>query len=857
MADEPPDDQTTSWQGPAGPDAPPPPGEAPSSLHISGYEVVRRLGEGGMGEVWEAEQLVPVRRRVALKVIKWGMDTREVVARFASERQALAVMNHPCIAKVFDAGSTPEGRPFFTMEFVPGVPLTHYCDAERLTNRARLELFVQVCEGVQHAHQKGIIHRDLKPSNVLVSLEDGRPLPKIIDFGVAKATEKRQAQHTLFTELGQVLGTPSYMSPEQADLASTDIDTRTDVYSLGVMLYELLAGVLPFDPRELRQARFDEVLRRIREQEPPRPSTRVQKAGAESTATARTRRTEVPALRRELKGDLDWIVMKALEKDRARRYETSSALAQDIQRFLHHEPVRARPPSAAYRARRFVRRHRVGVAAASLLLVALVLGVVGTTVGLVRARRAEAQAQEEAATARRVSEFLVRLFEVSDPGEARGNTVTAREILDRGAQKIRAELKDEPVVQARLMDTMGKVYDSLGLYEGARPLLEEALARREARLGPEHLEVSESASRLGDLLRKQGRYPAAEPLLKRALGIREKALPPEDGRIADSINNLAVLYENAGRYAEAEPLHERALRIREKAGDEAGMARTLQNLGVLLARQGKPDAAEPHFRRVLEIDERTLGPDHPDVGTACNNLAILFKQRRRYAEAEPLYARALAIRRRALGPSHPGVADTLNNLGNLHLEQGHYAEAEPLYREALGIYEKALGPGHPSLGRTLDNLAQLQVRLGRHAAAEDTYLRALGLREKALRADHPEIATNLYNLAELRHERKRYAEAEHGFRRSLAIREKVIGPDSPITADSLYALGIVLRDRGRRAEALPPLARAFDIRVANLPAEDRDRVEATEAYAGLLAALGRKAEAEAARRKGVAAGAAP
>jgi tetratricopeptide (TPR) repeat protein/tRNA A-37 threonylcarbamoyl transferase component Bud32 len=812
---------------------------------------LQRLGEGGMGEVWLAEQSVPVRRRVALKLIKAGMDTRQVIARFEAERQALAVMDHPAIATVFDGGATQDGRPFFVMEYVQGEPITSYCDRERLTTRERLELFIQVCGGVQHAHQKGIIHRDLKPSNVLVTIQDNRPVPKIIDFGVAKATSQPLTALSVFTELGVLIGTPEYMSPEQAEMTGLDIDTRTDVYALGVMLYELLTGALPFSRQTLREAGLDGLRRAIREKEPPRPSTRVTTLGAELPETARRRRTDPGRLAGQLRGDLDWIAMKALEKDRTRRYETANAFALDIGRHLRSEPVVARPPSTLYRTLKFARRHRAGVTAAALLFIALVLGVVGTTLGLVRARRAEAQARADALTASQVSDFMVNLFAVSDPSEARGNSVTAREILDRGADRIRSDLKEQPLVQARLMSTMGNVYDGLGLYPDGRRLLEAALEKREAALGPDHLDVAESASQLGDLSRKQGRYDAAEPLLKRALSIRERNLGPEHRMVAESLTNLAVLYENAGRFDEARPLYERAVSIREKIpGDEAGLARTMQNLGILNARQARHADAERFFRRTLDIQQRILAPDHPDLGTAFNNLAILYKLQRRFAEAEPLYAQALEIRRRALGPKHPSVADTLNNLANLHLDQDHLDAAEPLYREALSIYEGALGPEHPSLGRTLDNLAQLYVRQQKHAEGEAMYRRALGIREKALRADHPEIATNLYNLGELYHEQKRHSDAERLFQRALAIRERVLGAGNLLTADCLYALGVLFNDSGRKEKALPVLLRAFEIRIKELPKDHRDRVEATEAYVSVLRALGRQAEANAAQARG-------
>src|SRR5262245_50337583 len=348
---------------------------------VGPYRPLQKLGEGGMGEVWLAEQTEPIRRKVALKLIKAGMDTKHFVARFEAERQALALMDHPTIARVFDAGATPRGLPYFVMEYVQGEPITAYCDRQRLTMRERLELLSRICEGVQHAHQKGIIHRDLKPSNVLVAIQGGRPVPKIIDFGVAKATAQRLTERTMYTELGALIGTPEYMSPEQAEMTGLDVDTRTDVYALGVILYELLTGALPFDPKELRAAGFDEIRRRIREVDPPRPSTKVSTLGERATESARRRGTEPAKLVSRLRGDLDWITMKALEKDRTRRYGSPMELAADIARHLGDEPVQARPPSVAYRTRKFIRRHRLGAAAAAFISLTLVAGMIGTTVG--------------------------------------------------------------------------------------------------------------------------------------------------------------------------------------------------------------------------------------------------------------------------------------------------------------------------------------------------------------------------------------------------------------------------------------------------------------------------------------------
>ncbi|MFQ5668863.1 MAG: protein kinase, partial [Candidatus Binatia bacterium] len=515
-----------------------------------------------------AEQSEPVKRRVALKVIKQGMDTKQVVARFEAERQALALMDHPAVAKVFDAGATPQGRPYFVMEHVKGVPLTEHCDRQKLTTRQRLELFMDVCAGVQHAHQKAIIHRDLKPTNVLVTIQEGKAVPKIIDFGVAKATAQKLTEKTLFTELGTLIGTPEYMSPEQAEMTGQNVDTRTDVYSLGVMLYELLAGALPFAAKELRSAGFEGIRRKIRDDEPPTPSKRVSTLGEGSTASANARKTTPSTLQRQLQGDLDWITMRALEKDRTRRYGSPSELAADIGRHLKDEPVVAGPPSAAYRARKFVRRHRAGVVAATIGVVVLLIFSVTMTLQARRIATERDRANEERAASDRVSEFLADMLGSVDPeamggallkdleeritraqrrrGGAGGNPeqelasfkkalsgvnptgaalyLLDEQILSRAGETVERTLSEDPRIAGRLEDTLGVTYRKLGLNEKAERHALRAVKLREQELGMDHPETLNSMDNLAIVYAVQGRYAEAEPLFVKVLETRKRVL---------------------------------------------------------------------------------------------------------------------------------------------------------------------------------------------------------------------------------------------------------------------------------------------------------------------------------------------
>jgi len=781
---------------------------------IGPYRLLEKIGEGGMGEVWVAEQHKPIRRTVALKVIKSGMDTRQVIARFESERQALALMDHPAIAKVFDAGETEQGRPYFVMEYVKGIPITAYCDQNRLTTPERLALFMEVCDGIQHAHQKAIIHRDLKPSNILVAIQDSKAVPKIIDFGVAKATAQSLTERTMYTELGVLIGTPEYMSPEQAEMSGQNVDTRTDVYSLGAILYELLVGALPFDPRELRRAGFDEIRRKIREEDPPKPSTKLSTMGALSTAEAQKRRTEPTALIRQVRGDLDWITMKALEKDRIRRYGSPSELAADIDRFLHHQPIVARPPSTVYKAKKFVRRHRVGVGVASTIALLLVAFSVTTAIQARRIARERDRANQEAETSRQVSEFLTGLFKVSNPSEALGNSITAREILDKGAESITRELQGQPLVQGKLMNTMGYVYESLGLYDPAQKLLETALDIRTKTLGPDDPDVATTLSDLAAVVWRKGNFTKAETLHKQALAIREKRFGRDSEEAATSLHNLGTLYWNQGNYEESRRLCERALAIREKVlgPEHADVASTLNSLGAIAYKEGNLKKAGEMWEQTLAIREKALGADHPLIAQSLNNLAIVYTYTGEPKRAVPLLERVVKIQEKVLGANHPDLASGLMNLGDAISFSGDPPGAKPYYARAVAIMETA-SPGNPELGRFLDRLAYVLLEENDLKGAEGLYERSLALRQKAYGSRHPDIAESLGGLAECASRGGRLQEAEALYERALAITRKPEGGYYPAAYDVLKGYAALLRatHRDAKAEEMEAIVRSMEI----------------------------------------------
>jgi non-specific serine/threonine protein kinase/serine/threonine-protein kinase len=709
---------------------------APQS--VGPYRLIKKLGEGGMGQVWLAEQTEPVRRQVALKLIRGGMYDAALLQRFQAERQSLAMMDHPAIAKVFEAGSAANGQPYLVMEYVPGLPITDFCDQKKLGIADRLKLFVAACEGVQHAHQKAIIHRDLKPGNILVVEVDGKPAPRIIDFGLAKAANPRLSEE--LTNQGTLLGTPGYISPEQAQGNSQDVDTRTDVYSLGVILYVLLTGVLPI---ETKNQPLDQVLRRLREEEPLHPSARAAAEKQQLVLIATQRALEPRHLLRQLRGDLDRIVMHALEKDRSRRYGTPSELAADIRRFLAHEPVMAASPSLAYRVRKYIRRNRLAVAAVTALVVILSGFVAMQAIQLRRITRERDRAD-------RVTEFMTGMFRITDPNNsAKANNTTAREVLDKASADIGSGLAKDPELQADMMVVMGQAYGNLGFYSRAQSLLSQAVEIRRHLLGPNNPLTIRAMDSLAHVIRYQGHYAESEQLYRNMLEIRRKTLGPENAETLWTEINLAWTLSKEGHYEEAEKLEREVLEIHRRVlgGDNRHTLTDMAALAATLNKTGHPVEAEKLLRDVLERQRRVLGPEKPDTLTSMNNLANILTAQKRYAEAERLQRETLEVQKSVLGPDHPDTLRSMLNLSWSLNREGQYAEAEKLGRETVEKQQKVLGVDHPETQQSITNLADTLIYEGRYLEAEKLQHEVIQTQQRIHGLTHAETASSIYDLA--------------------------------------------------------------------------------------------------------------
>jgi serine/threonine protein kinase/tetratricopeptide (TPR) repeat protein len=692
---------------------------------VGRYSIVERIGEGGFAVVYCASQNHPIRREVALKVLKLGMDTKQVIARFESERQVLARMDHPNIARIFDAGAAADGRPYFAMELVDGAPITAYCDANRLSIHERLGLFVQVCQAVQHAHQKGIIHRDLKPSNILVTQVDGAAVPKVIDFGIAKAMESGGSAHTAFTELRHFVGTPQYMSPEQAGAGDGDVDTRSDIYSLGVLLYELLTGVTPFDVETVRQPSFERVRREVREAEPLRPSTRVSAMGAAAAGAAAVRGLDGPRLRRVLARELDWVVVKAIDKDRTLRYDTAAALSDDVRRYLAYEPVVAGPPHTLHRLRLFVRRHRGPLLAATAVAVALLLGLAGTTFGLVRAKRDRARTEAALAEAEQVSRFLADMLRSANPDRARGQQLLVRDVLDRTARSLdQGKLGDRPLVEAGIRMALGSSYESLGMFAEAERQFRRSLELRQRVLGDENRETAKAILGLAGTLSAAGESRVAESLVRRGLGIQERVLGATHPETLDTHCMLAWAIWTNGDVEGAKAELSNVIGLSRGAAGAGGTAASRERLADALSKLGvvlldtDPDGAEPLFAEALTLDRAAHGDKYRNVARNMSNLAAVRMKRGDFKAAEAFWREVLRLQRQMLPADHQDIAWTLRLLGKARAGQGDLADAERYAREGLDMERRVFRrKDHPLYAFFLNDLAEVLERGGRREEA--------------------------------------------------------------------------------------------------------------------------------------------
>ncbi len=803
----------------------------PEGSRVGPYRLLRLVGEGGMGLVYLAERADGVfDQQVALKLIKRGMDTALIVRRFEAERRILARLQHPHIARLLDGGVTDDGRPYFVMEYVDGQPIDRYCDAHHLSIDARLDLFVTVCKAVLYAHANLVVHRDLKPENILVTSEG---TVKLLDFGIARLLEERE-DRTRLTQAGMRVLTPAYASPEQ--LRGEVVGTSSDIYSLGVVLYELLAGQRPHGDAAPATVTT----------EPERPSGALERALREpdtAKTISRARGTEPGKLRRKLSGDLDVICLKALRPEPERRYGSVEMFSEDIRRHRTGLPVRARPDTLGYRARKFVRRHRAGVAttAAVALLVSTLVGFY-----TVRLSHERDRARIEAEKAQQVAAFLQEVFSVSNPSENLGETLTARALLDRGAERLETELEDQPEVLAEMLGVIGDVYSGLGMYEASLAMWEKARDRRVQRYGEEHASVATGLHKMGEAMRLLGNDQAADSLYRLSLAILRRLPEPDREEEAVLLTDMGLSAYSRGDYVAAESLHTASLAVQRTLpeANREDLAAGLNNLALVFTSLGKYEEADSLYQEVLDVLSQMYGEVHPHIATTLRNRAILLSRSGKLAEAEALYRESLAMRRMLYEPDHPLIASVLASLARVLTTRKAYDEAEALFTEALSIQRKSLGDEHPGTVAVIDGLSLLYAETGNYEAADSLRRRALALNRKHFGSRHPRVAADLASLSTLLAGQGAYAEALKARREALEIARTVYGGDHPNIARDLHFTGEFLTHLGRYDEAEPVLRDALAMRIRLGGEEQAGVARSRSRLAEVLLRTGQYAEAE-------------
>jgi eukaryotic-like serine/threonine-protein kinase len=772
------------------------------------YRIERKLGTGGMGDVYLAERADDeYQQRVAIKLVRAGVYSAQIQSRLRMERQILARLEHPNIARLLDGGRAPDGTPYLVMEYVDGEPIDSYCDRRRLDLNARLALVRTICSAVHYAHQNLIVHRDLKPNNILIT-NDG--VPKLLDFGIAKLLDTRQSLHTLaVTHMDYRVLTPAHASPEQ--VRGDVITTASDIYVLGVLLYELLTGRRPF---QLAGSRITDLERIICEQEPLPPSAMVDKTEQEAPDLANDiaacRSTTPGRLKRELLGDLDNIVLMSMRKDATRRYRSAEHLAIDLERQAHREPVAATRDTWLYRTRKFIGRHALAVSAAALAIVLLAAFAVVTLLQAQRIARERDIAAVERTRAEQVSSFLVELFELSDPSKSRGNQVTARELLDIGARRVGAGLTDQPETRATLLGTIGRVYGSLGLYNDAIALQREALESRRRLFGPKHPEVAVAMAALGDALREQGDFAAAESNLTEALAMQRESLGARAVEVGPTLMALGQLARQRGSLDIADRFFAEGIDIYRQHGmlQRSEAASMFNDLAGLSLQRGQYDRAAQLYKTALDIDRTALGQDHPQVAMHIQNLALTLQQQGKLAEAAPLYEESTALLQRVLGPNHPHALDALANYGGFLRRSGQLARAETVLRDVLERNTAARGPRHMYVGHDHVNLGHVLLEADRPAEAEREYRAALEIYGATLPQEHAYVAAALSALGRAQLAQNDAAAAEDTLRKAIAMASTTLPADANPVLLAKAALGAALVDMGRGAEAQPVLREA-------------------------------------------------